>query len=208
MNKFYNVPDTNIRLMVSRDGSSVYVLGRWVTQQAKSGKSYRRAQPGRYLTFTSNGSGYLQISLSHEGSSIKLYLHRVVWLAHKGPIPEGLEVDHIDEDKTNCALSNLQLLTHRQNVQKTQLKLPKVKQVSLCACGSEKNKYSVTCITCYNKERITHPDITAEAIEYWVTTFSWVRAAKELGLTDNGLRKRYSRLSGKDPKSLRKIKAL
>lgn len=32
-----------------------------------------------------------------------------------GPIPKGMQIDHIDNDKTNDALSNLQLLTASQN---------------------------------------------------------------------------------------------
>lgn len=46
-------------------------------------------------------------------------------------------------------------------------------------------------------------EISAEEIEYWVTNFSWTRASKELGLSDNGLRKRYTKLTGNSPKSLK-----
>ena len=43
-------------------------------------------------------------------------LHCVVWETYNGPVPDGLEIDHIDMDKGNSRLSNLRLVTHRQNL--------------------------------------------------------------------------------------------
>lgn len=37
-------------------------------------------------------------------------LHRAVWEAHNGPIPEGFQVHHIDHDMANNCISNLQLV--------------------------------------------------------------------------------------------------
>ncbi len=44
------------------------------------------------------------------------YIHHVVWEMHNGPIPEGMEVDHIDRDRTNNLLENLRLGTGSQNM--------------------------------------------------------------------------------------------
>lgn len=41
----------------------------------------------------------------------KLYLHRIVWEHHHGPIPRGMCVHHIDDDRTNNDIANLQLIT-------------------------------------------------------------------------------------------------
>lgn len=41
--------------------------------------------------------------------------HRVIWIMHNGPIPEGLEIDHRDEVKDNNQIDNLRLATHGQN---------------------------------------------------------------------------------------------
>lgn len=43
------------------------------------------------------------------------YAHRVVWEAAHGPIPEGMQIDHLDADAGNNALSNLDLVTLQQN---------------------------------------------------------------------------------------------
>ena len=50
----------------------------------------------------------------------KNYLqHRFVYEVFRGPIPHGFEVDHIFPVKTDNRIKNLQLLTHKQNVEKS-----------------------------------------------------------------------------------------
>ena len=50
----------------------------------------------------------------------KTYLqHRFVYEVFKGPIPRFFEVDHINEIKSDNRIKNLQLLTHKQNIQKS-----------------------------------------------------------------------------------------
>jgi hypothetical protein len=44
---------------------------------------------------------------------------RFVWEAWNGPIPEGVDCDHIDNDMQNDAVGNLQLLTRSQHAVKT-----------------------------------------------------------------------------------------
>lgn len=42
-------------------------------------------------------------------------LHRVVWFAARGPIPAHLEINHIDGNKLNNAVSNLECTTPAEN---------------------------------------------------------------------------------------------
>ena len=42
--------------------------------------------------------------------------HSIAWLLTYGIIPKGLEVDHIDGDKTNNKIDNLRLATRSQNL--------------------------------------------------------------------------------------------
>lgn len=60
--------------------------------------------------------GYLQIMLSKEGKMKWFKVHRLVWMAFNGTIPDDMQVNHIDECKTNNKLENLNLMTPKQNV--------------------------------------------------------------------------------------------
>lgn len=44
------------------------------------------------------------------------YVHRHIWKAFNGEIPEGLQIDHIDTDRSNNSLSNLRLVTMDDNI--------------------------------------------------------------------------------------------
>ena len=45
--------------------------------------------------------------------------HRFVYEVFRGPIPHGFELDHIFPVKSDNRIKNLQLLTHKQNVEKS-----------------------------------------------------------------------------------------
>lgn len=67
-------------------------------------------------TFDIN-NGYWKIMI--EGKSCAR--HRLLWIAHFGPIPEGMVIDHIDdhENGLNDHISNLQMITLRENTAKS-----------------------------------------------------------------------------------------
>ncbi len=48
-------------------------------------------------------------------SKMNIQLHRFIWNLKYGDIPEGLEVEHWDEDKLNCQISNLRLANRSEN---------------------------------------------------------------------------------------------
>ncbi len=68
--------------------------------------------------------GYCRFSIFEGGKAFVVYVHRFVWVIANGVIPDGLEVDHIDEVKSNNRLVNLQLRTHQQNIERTVSKSP------------------------------------------------------------------------------------
>ena len=63
-----------------------------------------------------NRQGYVTVILrDEEGRTKTHYLHRLVAQAFYGDIPEGMEINHLDEDKNNNTLSNLSLIDHASN---------------------------------------------------------------------------------------------
>ena len=72
----------------------------------------------KFLKPQTNNKGYKQVYLSDNEGNIKMYkVHRIVYESVTGkPIPEGLEVNHLDENKANNHISNLNLMTHKENV--------------------------------------------------------------------------------------------
>jgi hypothetical protein len=59
-------------------------------------------------------AGYLKVKI--EGRYVKW--HRIVWEHFFGPIPRGLEIDHINNIRDDNRLENLQLLSHKENSRK------------------------------------------------------------------------------------------
>lgn len=47
-----------------------------------------------------------------------LYLHRLVWEDHFGEIPKGFHIHHIDGDKTNNEVSNLEMISAHEHIVK------------------------------------------------------------------------------------------
>ena len=88
-------------------------------------KNYEVFEDGKIWSYKTNKflkpytekNGYQRVWLSdNEGKQKWYYLHRVVYESVSGePIPEGMDVNHINEDKTENFFSNLELITHKDN---------------------------------------------------------------------------------------------
>ena len=103
------------------------------------------AYTGRILRGTIKDTGYIKVNLSgHKSRTV----HRLVMIAFN-PVEgyERLEVDHLDMDKTNNRLSNLEWVTKSDN-QKRRFKvtgegMPK---------GAEKERGKIKPISVYNQD--------------------------------------------------------
>lgn len=63
--------------------------------------------------------GYFNVTLSKNGKSKQYNIHRLVFSSFNGPIPPDMVVDHVNGDKRDNRLSNLQLLTSGDNTRKS-----------------------------------------------------------------------------------------
>lgn len=82
-----------------------------------NGKIWSYSQK-KWLKPMTRKDGYQQVSLVDNEGKKKVYkLHRVIYEAVTGePIPKGYEINHISEAKDENFFENLQLLTHKQNL--------------------------------------------------------------------------------------------
>ena len=95
----------------------------------------------RILKLNKRRDGYLHF-YSYENNKRRNYLiHRFVYECFKGAIPEGMHIDHFDFNRKNNSISNLQLLTPKENVRKSNCK--KVLSLNI-ESGKEKIFRSVT----------------------------------------------------------------
>ena len=86
-------------------------------QSIKTGKTWAGNPQFRPVKPRPNKQHYLQVCFTKNGEVTQLRLHRVIWEAFNGPIPGRLEVNHKNLNRSDNRLENLELLTHRENVQ-------------------------------------------------------------------------------------------
>lgn len=64
------------------------------------------------------GKGYLRLTLQlpTERRLVQVMAHRLVWEVLRGPIPDGLQINHDDLDKTNNRIGNLEVTDGSGNI--------------------------------------------------------------------------------------------
>ena len=78
--------------------------------------NYRHSDVPRILATLDNGYGYRRVRLYNVNKKYKYYyVHRLVWEAFMGSIPEGLQINHLNENKADNRLENLSLCTPKEN---------------------------------------------------------------------------------------------
>lgn len=75
----------------------------------------QRTQEERIMRPEVIKKGYLRVLLCFKGTQKHQQVHRLVYSAFKGDIPEGILINHKDLDKKNNCIDNLELMTNRQN---------------------------------------------------------------------------------------------
>ena len=89
-------------------------LGRVKSLERLNARGYRVKE--KILKPQINRRGYYQVGLYKQSIGKNYKVHRLVYEAFNGQIPEGLQVNHINEVKTDNRLENLNLMTHKENV--------------------------------------------------------------------------------------------
>lgn len=63
-----------------------------------------------------NRNGYRTLSLNKDHIGYTFCEHRCVWVWCNGAIPDGYEINHIDANRSNNRIENLETVSHSQNM--------------------------------------------------------------------------------------------
>ena len=118
---YYKVFDSRIKQRVVIDGKKYYKHQVFSNYAASKNGKVINVKTGKIIRMSKCGNGYLKFNIYNEKLE-KPYTyshHRFVYEVFRGPIPKCLETDHINGVKTDNRIKNLQLLTPKQNLQKS-----------------------------------------------------------------------------------------
>lgn len=89
---------------------------RGLSRMVKSGYNSQRFMKSYMLKPWIDAGGYYTVNpWTHGGSKGRIKVHRLVALTFLGECPKGLEVNHIDGNKLNNCVTNLEYITHSEN---------------------------------------------------------------------------------------------
>ena len=78
--------------------------------------NYHRSGKERIMDCGKDKDGYLRVTLRKDGRHKTFRVNRLIWSAFNGPIPEGMQVNHINEILADNRLDNLNLMTCTENL--------------------------------------------------------------------------------------------
>ena len=97
-------------------------LGRVFTTKTKKGKGHGRDGINPYGTelrvMVTMVNRHERVKLTYKGSRQVYSVHRLVWEAFKGPIPEGMIIDHINGNGCCNWITNLQVIAYSENTRR------------------------------------------------------------------------------------------
>jgi hypothetical protein len=68
------------------------------------------------MPYTEDDWGYHRIKFTYNRKRYTVFVHRAVYSFFHGEIPDGMMINHKDGNKQNNALSNLEIVTPRENI--------------------------------------------------------------------------------------------
>lgn len=112
--------------------------------------------------------GYRQIRVDRK----RLPAHRLIWIYAKGPIPDDMEIDHINGVRNDNRLANLRLVTHAENTRNVSVR--------------SDNKSGVIGVSWVNRDRRWHARIkisgTTKHLGYFTTREAAIAARAKAAL--------------------------
>ena len=153
----------------------------------------------RRLKLATNQFGYKFVRLPDINGKHTLYIHRLVYRTFVDVIPSNMEINHIDHNKSNNSISNLELVSHSENVEKSILYYGNKLRPRCKCCGKklECTTKSIYCSKCskklgrrqkrFNQRKFIHP--TKDELWKLIKSMPMTSIGKIYGVTDNSIRK-------------------
>lgn len=110
----------------------------------KDGKLYWKvnkgtAKVGEEAGYINEDTGYIDVGFDYK----RYQAHRIIWEMHYGPIPEGMEIDHIWHDKLDNRIENLRLVTPIENSRNKSKNKNNISGVTGVSWNKRDNKWNV-----------------------------------------------------------------
>ena len=139
---YYRMIDSRIKQRVIFEGVKYYKHPVFSNYAASKDGNILSLKTKKNLKMTKDRGGYLYFTIYNKRleKHVKYSNHRFVFEVLKGPIPKFFEVDHVNNFKFDNRIKNLQLLTPKQNKQKSLCRLIKSIEIET---GKEKRYNSI-----------------------------------------------------------------
>lgn len=130
----------------------------------------------------SDVNGYRAVTITNGATKLQCRVHRIIWISQNGVVPDGYCIDHINNNKHDNRIANLQLLTPKENSSKA-------KEDGLYRCGLDSK---ATKLDPNLKDEIAylyqHSDFTQRQLAevYGISKSRINQIIKEVGWTDLG----------------------
>ncbi len=127
----------------------------------KNGRTYKHR--GQMLTQQINNDGYCFVQLYVNKKRFVKLVHRLVYEAFNGQLDDELVIDHINNDRTDNRLENLQLISSRENLQKDTWRHKK-QRLPLGVSQQDERGYTAV--------------ITIDYVQYYLGSFKTIKEAR------------------------------
>ena len=99
------------------------------------------------------GTGYSQCSAKIDGRYRYFMAHRVAWTHLRGPIPDGLTIDHLCKNRACINVEHMEVVTQRENVLRSDNPAARNARKETCTQGhaliSTGEGYRRRCVECH-----------------------------------------------------------
>ena len=121
---YFNMYKSKRKRRVIIDGKNFYKHPEFSNYAASKDGDVINVKKNKIMSMFKNNCGYLYFGIYNKNlqKTKTNYQHRFVFEVFNGKIPSHLEIDHINNDKTDNRVKNLQLLTRQQNIEKSKNK--------------------------------------------------------------------------------------